>query len=779
MIRTSQIYLNIIDGQGNVSKINLSDFRKELISFGTDDGNDICLPKQENYVSRRHGVIRLEGGRIFYRDTNNSNGSFVISPSFSGFIKNPGYDIEIEDNSVIRIGNMQNSNRMTVLWFTYLGEDENLERIPLTNHVTIGRDPGNSIVLDNPYISRMHASIVSNAQGLCAINDNSLRGGILVNGNLISGQAALADKDVIQILGFQLLFCQNSIFYKKKASGIAIRAVNVSKVVEKNKRILRDVNLEIKANEFVAIIGGSGAGKSTIMGVLNGFDKKHTGEVYYNNISLNRNFNSIKDIIGYVPQEDIVYENLTLRDMLRYSAELRMPSDQSDAEIENRINEVLTTLDLTQHQNTFIRKLSGGQKKRASIAVELLADPKVFFLDEPTSGLDPGTEKNLMQAMSRLSKEQERTIIMVTHTTQSLHLCDKVIFMGTGGVLCFAGSVEEAKKFFNESDLTEIYNIIAANSDYWASRFAEESARARQANRGNVDGLAGDKKNKVSGFYQYGVVLERYLKLTMNDWRKLLIQIATPIIMGVIIWFIADENFLKTYGGTKSILFTMSCAAIWIGLFAAIQEVCKERNILKREYMASLKLPAYVSAKFSVLLLQCTIQAFLLTLFGFVMLAFKYSDEDDIELKAFYTLLGDDKGITWEILVTLWLTMLASVALGLLISSFFKNSDKATTIAPFVLIIQLVFSGMLFELDGAKETISYFTFSRWSVDALGRICNMKEFDDYLFMMEERDEGMFEWGSSELIADWMILIIMTLVCLIVTVIVLRRISKDSR
>lgn len=772
-----QIYLNIIDGQNNVAKLCLSDFGKTRLTFGTDEDNDIVIPKRENYVSRRHGVIRLNNGRIFYRDINNSNGSYVISPSFSGFIKNPGYDIEIEDNSVIRIGNMTNANRMTVLWFTYLNENENLERIPLANRLTIGRDSSNGVVLDNPYISKTHAFIVQDAAGACGIFDSSLRGGILVNGNPIRGQAALNDKDVIQILGFQLIFSQNSIFYKRKASGIAIRAVNVNKVVDKNKRILRDVKLEIKGNEFVAIIGGSGAGKSTLMGVLNGFDKKHTGEVFYNNISATKYFNNIKDIIGYVPQEDIVYENLTLRDMLRYSAELRMPSDQGDAEIENKINEVLATLDLTQHQNTYIRKLSGGQKKRASIAVELLADPKVFFLDEPTSGLDPGTEKNLMQAMSRLSKEQQRTIVMVTHTTQSLHLCDKVIFMGTGGVLCFAGSVDEAKQFFNENDLTEIYNLIAANPEYWADRYARLTDNARHAPRqDHVDNIASDKKNKVSGLYQYSIVFARYLKLCMNDWRKLMIQLVTPIIMGLIMWFIADERFLSTYSGTKSILFTMSCAAIWIGLFAAIQEVCKERNILKREYMASLKLPAYVCAKFSVLLMQCTLQAVLLTLTGFMSLAIKYSGDDDIELVAEHTLLGDNEGITWEVFITLWLTMLASVALGLLISSFFKNSDKATTIAPFVLIIQLVFSGMLFELEGAKDVFSYITFSRWSVDALGRIANLKLFPDYVDGM---DENMFDWAADKLMTDWWILAAMTVILLAAAVIVLRNISKDSR
>ena len=770
-------YLNIIDSQGMIQKVSLNGFTGEFITIGTDPHNDIVLPKKDNYVSRRHGFLRIINGRVYYRDINNSNGSFVISPSYSGFLRNPGYDIELDDNSVIKIGNLMDSNRMTVLWLTYMSDYDNLEKLPLNgNSVTIGRDSANDITLDNPYISKIHARLYMSTGGSYVISDNSSRSGVLIDGNPVFNQAILKDKDVIQILGYHLLYSQNCIYYKKKASGIVLRAVNVSKVVDNNKRILNNVNLEIKGNEFVAIIGGSGAGKSTLMGVLNGFDKKHTGDVYYNNISITKNFNSIKDIIGYVPQDDIVYENLTLRDMLRYSAELRMPADQTDAEIAHRIDEVLDTLDLTANQNTYIRKLSGGQKKRASIAVELLADPKVFFLDEPTSGLDPGTEKNLMMAMSRLSKEQERTIVMVTHTTQSLHLCDKVIFMGPGGRLCFVGNVDEAKAFFQTNDLTEIYNMIAEDPCYWADMYRTYGGIKPQSAARELGDAVKSKKNKVSGLYQFAVIFERYVHLSLNDWRKMAIQLATPVIMGVIIWFIADENFLKTYSGTKSILFTMSCAAIWIGLFAAIQEVCKERNILKREYMANLRLRSYVSAKFFVIMILCIVQTLLLVITSMVMLRFKYSGDDEIELTAENTLFGADKGITIEIMITIWLTMLASVALGLLISSFFRNSDKATTVAPFVLIIQLVFSGMLFQLEGAKETISYITFSRWSVDALGRIANLRLLDGYI---EGMDENMFEWAVNGLLSDWIILIVMTVICLLFSTVVLRRISKDSR
>ena len=176
-------FLNIIDGQGEIHRICLDDQGKTDLTFGTDKDNDIVLPKRDNYVSRHHGVIRIQNGKFYYRDTNNTNGSYIIAPSFSGFVKSPGYDIEIDDNAVIKIGNMQKSDRMTVLWLNHLRAGEKLEMIRLDGrNISIGRDAANDIVLDNPYISKVHAVIGIGARGYYEIRDNSIRSGIMVNG---------------------------------------------------------------------------------------------------------------------------------------------------------------------------------------------------------------------------------------------------------------------------------------------------------------------------------------------------------------------------------------------------------------------------------------------------------------------------------------------------------------------------------------------------------------------------------------------------------------------
>ena len=471
----------------------------------------------------------------------------------------------------------------------------------------------------------------------------------------------------------------------------------------------------IKANEFVAIIGGSGAGKTTLMTAMSGFDSKVTGHVYCNGTNLHENFQTLKNIIGFVPQQDIIYENITLKKMLYYTAKMKMPQDTSNQEIEERIEEVLRMVELSEHKDTYIRRLSGGQKKRASIAVELLANPGLFFLDEPTSGLDPGTEEHLMRTLSKLSKEQEKTIVMVTHTINNLDLCDKVIIMGYGGRLCYCGSPAGIKDFFRTDDLVKVYDIITADPKGWETQFKMSGINAVS---GQVHETSGEaiKPRTVSGFVQLGILVRRYTTLIMNDVQRLALIFGQPLIIGLLLTLVAGPDIYRKFTETQSILFTLMSGGIWMGLLNTIQEVNKERVILKREYMGNLKLPIYMLSKYIVQGVISLIQAVILVL-------------------TFVLIKGapDCKGViisnaTLEMIVLIFLTIYASAGMGLLLSSITKSADRAMAIAPFVLIIQLIFSGILFELTGATDKISYVTFSRWAMESIGSTCDLNLLD---------------------------------------------------
>ena len=364
---------------------------------------------------------------------------------------------------------------------------------------------------------------------------------------------------------------------------------------------------------------------------------------------------------------------------------------------------------------------------------------------------------------------------MVTHTTQNLHLCDKVIFMGPGGRLCFVGNVEEAKAFYQTEDLVNIYNMIAEDPKYWQERFADQ--RKKTQPEGGWEGKEKEqkrpnskRKKQESALRQFLILTERYGELLWNDRPRLLLLLIQPFLIAVLLKIVADENIFDIYESTKSMLFALSCSGIWIGMFNSIQEICKERVILKREYMANLKLPCYMLSKFVLQAVLGLAQSVILTMV-FLNLVGKHRDG---------LIFPDFRA---DILFTMWLTVLASVAMGFIISSVVRSGDKAMAAAPFVLIVQLLFSGILFTLEGAGEKISYCTVSRWSVEALGSIAGLNKLDlkmqaDFP-MLEHEAESIFKATAGHVVLTWEILVLMTAILMVVATIMLRNVAKDRR
>lgn len=764
--------LTIIDTSSHLHEIHLDDYGKRRLVFGRSrEECDVVIT--DPIISKIHGVFFFQGSKTKYADCESSNGTYIEEPGQNRLLNRRDDYVEVYDKAIFRIGSLEEPDKMILMLYRVTMENETWKSQVLGDQlIHIGRSSENEIVLRHPGVSKVHCQIRKENQQYI-LYDHKSANGVMVNGKAVRESVLLKDKDIIQILDFQLCFSNECIYYMAQMHGISLRACGINKFVgsgRKRKQILQDVNCEIQGNEFVAIIGGSGAGKTTLMNAISGFEPDFEGNVFCNGIDLAEQFQNLKNIIGFVPQQDIIYENLTLKRMLYYTAKLKMPEDTLSTEIKERIREVLKMVDLEEHQETYIRKLSGGQKKRASIAVELLADPKLFFLDEPTSGLDPGTEKNLMLTLSRLSKEQHKTIIMVTHTTQNLHLCDKVIFMGSGGRLCFCGNVNAAKAFYQTDDLVNIYNMIAEDPEGWAQRFAERNpvGRIRMNHQEEKEELL--KPRKESAFRQFLILLCRYAELMKNDYYRLLVLLVQPLLIAVLLYVVADKEIFDIYESTKSMLFALSCSGIWIGLFNSIQEICKERVILKREYMANLKLPGYVISKFVLQAVLSFVQAWILT-FAFLKLIDKKRSGIFIE------------NFNIEIFFTVWLTVLVAITMGFVISSMVKSGDKAMAIAPFVLIIQLLFSGILFTLKGAGEFISYCTISRWSVESLGSIADLNELQlklqkDYP-MLEHEAEDFFKATGGHVLQSWMILIVMTGLFMGISIVMLRNISKDRR
>ena len=754
---------------------DLNHFGKDRIYFGRNEAqNDIVIPI--GTVSGSHGKIKIQNGDIYVADLESSNGTYFFDGTQYVRMKPNKYYKKTRSDWIFRIDSQKkNSNHSAVVIFTNSETQGSWQCMPLDEGLsTIGRASDNTIVMKPPNFSRHHAGIYRRENHYMLVDYNSMNG-VYVNGVRIHGQQEIHEKDMIQIAGSLFLLNNGKLMYQTTISGVSLTLENICKTVghgSSRKRILNNVSCEIGNNEFVAIIGGSGAGKTTVMNAMSGFDSDISGRVYCNGIDLRRNFNTLKNMIGFVPQQDIIYENLTLQRMLYYTAKMKMPSDTSKPEIRARIHKVLEMVDLVQHAKTYIRKLSGGQKKRASIAVEMLADPGLFFLDEPTSGLDPDTEQSLMHTLAKLSKSEGKTIIMVTHTIQSIDLCDKVIFMGPGGKICYCGPPSEITNYFGKKSLVEVYNELAGNVDNWNGYFLQNYYMEKQNNppsQAPHPNAGLEKKGKqVSSFKQCLVLIARYFELIWNDKQRLLLLFIQPIAIAFLLAVVAVDDTFITYEDTRSIMFALSCSGIWIGLFNAIQEVCKERPILKREYMGNLRLWGYIVSKYVVQSVICFLQATLLV--AIFLRLMKHSAEAGL----YFAKPG------MEIWITMILTIFASASMGLIVSSLMKNGDRAMAVAPFVLIIQLLFSGVLFTLDGMAEHVSKITVSRWAMECLGNITNLNKLTSRLSPGGVHEvEDYYVRTTTHLAHTWEVLILVAVLCGIISIVVLRSLKKDHR
>ena len=748
----SNMYVTVFESGGKVRDIKLNSIGKEVVSFGRNDDCDIVI--NSKYASRLHGCFYMENGYCYVRDLDSKNGIICSGRKVK--------ERRLSDGNYIRITDEKHDDGVLLI-FSILSEPYVWNSIALKDKITIGRDADNDICLDHVSVSKKHAIIEKRPDGYYIVDNNSTNG-IMLNGGMVRGRVKLHNNDIMLITNTKLIFTDNEIRFTQAKKGISLKATDVVKKVGKNNYTICDhVSLTINPGELVAIVGGSGAGKTTIMNLISGYNVPTSGEILVNDINLYENFDALKHIIGYVPQQDIVYDNLSVYAMLKYSAKLRLPRDVSDEEIDSIVNHVIDVVDLSKRKETLVKQLSGGQKKRASIAVELLSNPNLFFLDEPASGLDPGTERSLIRTLKEMTISS-KTVILVTHSTLNLKDFDRIIFMGTGGKLCFSGTYDDALRFFNTDDIVNIYEMIGNSPDEWRERFktiSDVKINIKTENKFN-------KGRKRGILNQLGVLSKRYINIMLNDRQRMLLLLLQAPLLAVLISVVANGKEFERYEMTKSLLFALSCSAFWIGILSSIQEVCKERNILKREYMTGLSLIAYIVSKILVLGLLCLIQTILI-------------------VGTFAITVGMPKEGVFlppliEFSITTLLTSMAAAAIGIFVSSLFTNADRAMTVAPILLMPQILFSGMIFKLDGATEVISYFAVCRWSMEGYGSIANLNDLETNMmaegFPVEREVEKFYEFTNEHLLKSWGILLLFVLICMILAGIVLRNIKKNK-
>ena len=443
---------------------------KPLFKIGRAPDNDLVI--NHPAVSGHHLQLQSATNGYTVTDLNSTNGTQINGQRIP-----PNSPIPFRMGDVIRIGDLT-GNSVKISLETPSGESLrtlSLGSLDLSSQkdMLIGRDPNSYLPLNAPTVSYHHA-MISKQNGRLVIRDLGSTNGTFVNGERIS-HTQLKSGDVIQIGPFNLVYnAQQQSLAQSQSMGHRLDAIQLGREVKKRggtfsflkKKetlfILDDISVSVQPGDFVALVGGSGAGKSTLMKAMNGFEPANhghmmiDGEDHYSRIDLYRTQ------MGYVPQDDIIHRELPVKLALWYSAKLRLP-DATPAEIENRIKEALDAVDMAEHADKPVKVLSGGQRKRVSIAVELLARPTLFFLDEPTSGLDPGLEKKMMYDLNRLADEG-RTVVLVTHATNNIDQCNYVSFLSWGKMAYF-GPPREAIKFFDAQDFADIYMKLSQEYD--------------------------------------------------------------------------------------------------------------------------------------------------------------------------------------------------------------------------------------------------------------------------------------------------------------------------
>jgi len=768
------VYLEIQDPHAGLQHIPIT---KDATRMGREPGLDVVIGASAANVSRRHAEIRRQDAVYILVDLGSFNGTFINGRRIAGGeILHDGDQIQLgpggptlrfhapanpdslrtahlEHIGGIPSGRLAQSQNQTIfaskdtggLQATLRGGEGGadeprvfLQRALDRQQLSIGRGDECDIRLDGLLISNHHARITQSAHGL-EIEDLNSTNGTYVNGQRITGRRQLAYEDVIHIGPFLIrINQQRGVTVYDTRSKTRLDVVKITKEVNNRSgggkiRLLDEVDLSIQPNEFVGLLGPSGAGKSTLMDSLNGMRPASSGHVLVNNLDLYQHLESLKQSIGYVPQDDIIHRELTVYRTLYYVARLRLSRDISVQEINQVVSEVMDITGLSERRDVPISQLSGGQRKRVSIAVELITKPSVIFLDEPTSGLDPATEEKVMKLFRQIA-ESGRTVILTTHAMENVKLFDKLVVL-MRGKLVFYGKPQEALTHCGAESFKDLYDKLEAPifeklqrangrankdqiaeevADDWKRRFLHTdqyrmnveiplrsvSADAHVAAPARRRGSFGD------WLRQWATLSRRYLEVLSADKFNLLILFGQAPIIALLTYLVVGSKAPRDF-----IYFVLALVSLWFGTSVAAREIIRERAVYKRERMVNLRLLPYVGSKILILMLIVGLQCLLL----FATLKIL----DVTNLMSFPGGLG---GTTH--LVVMIVTSMVGISLGLFVSAVVKTSEMATSLIPLILIPQILFSGLVGIPTGMSKVVGVVMPATWSFDEMKRLSEL-------------------------------------------------------
>ncbi|WP_372347496.1 FHA domain-containing protein [Streptomyces sp. KL116D] len=606
------------------------------------------------------------------------------------------------------------------------------DRSPTTFHqlalgrvMRIGRALENELVVSDLQVSRLHAEFHATPDGRFEIRDLGSHNGTYVNGQPIAkgGSALLGPNDIVGVGHSTFRLVGDRLEEFVDTGDVSFSARHLTVTVDGGKQILKDVSFGVPEKSLIAVIGPSGSGKSTLLKALTGYRPANQGDVLYDNRNLYKQFAELRQRIGLVPQDDILHKELTVKKALKYAAKLRFPADTSEQERQQRIDEVLRELKLDIHKEKKVTSLSGGQRKRVSVALELLTKPSLIFLDEPTSGLDPGMDRDVMQLLRGLS-DDGRTVLVVTHSVAELAICDKLLVMAPGGSVAYFGPPEEALNFFGYETWADVFSAFENYRDYdWAGRW--KGSQHYQMYAADIDAVAPQsvqmpppaavKPPKPQPWgAQLITLIRRYVSVIASDKGFMGLMVILPAVLGIVSVVIPADFGLappkppsKFNGDAGTIMLIVAVGMCFSAAANSVRELIKERVIYERERATGLSRSAYLMSKVIVL-------GFITAIQGVIICAIAFTPRD-----------LPKEGLLMPPAVELCISIIAlgftSMMFGLVISSLVKTSEKTMPLLVMFAIVQVVFTGVLFQIYGSigLEQFAWLMPSRWAIGAAG------------------------------------------------------------
>ena len=447
-------------------------------------------------------------------------------------------------------------------------------------------------------------------------------------------------------------------------------------------RLLEGVGFVVPAGSMLAVAGPTGAGKTTLAKALTGAVPVRSGAVVVSGRDVVR-LDASRRGIGYVAQKDELHHELSVRRSLDYAAELRMP-ECDDAARKQRVATVLTETRLTEQSDLAVGALSGGQRKRLAIAIELLSEPDVLVLDEPTSSLDPGYEGSVLTTLRRLA-DLGHAVVMVTHSQAAVAVCDRVVLLASGGRLAYFGAPARMHEPFGTTDAAELFTAL----DAVRPRLVAGHPSAARFTADAAEGLE-TPSARLSGRRQLSILARRYFDLIFADRRRAwLLAVQGMVLGGLLLAFVTpsglarparDLSFGAPVSATGMAVLLVTCMT-WLGMSNAVREIVKERHILSREYRAGISPAAYVGSKIAVLGPLLAVEATVVTLLAVQRQGLPHAG-------------AALPSAIVEVALALALTGISAVALGLFVSAVVRSADKALAVLPMLVVVEFVLSGL-------------------------------------------------------------------------------------